>query len=119
MDKIKNIIIFLGVGAVIFLGYYFFIKEDPETGNLITYPNAPLSGAPTESAAIGTNDFLTLLLSVKSIQLNDNLFSDVAFTSLDPSHSITLVADGSEGRPNPFAPLGAETLVITGGATGR
>ncbi|MBI3305656.1 hypothetical protein HYZ82_00805 [Candidatus Nomurabacteria bacterium] len=107
MNKIKNIIIFLGIGAVIFLAYYFFIKEDPETENLVSV-TVPLSTTPANGGGAGENDFLTLLLSVKSIQLNDAIFSDDAFLGLDDSNGIILIGDGSEGRPNPFAPFGAE-----------
>ena len=41
------------------------------------------------------------------------LFSDVAFISLDGSHSINLTQDGTEGRTNPFAPLGSENVGVS------
>ena len=55
-------------------------------------------------------DFLSLLLNVKSIKLDSTIFDDPAFLSLYDS-SITLTPDGTEGRVNPFAPLGADVVV--------
>ncbi|MBI2627462.1 hypothetical protein HYW72_00870 [Candidatus Nomurabacteria bacterium] len=115
MPKIRNIIIFIAIGAAFVLIYVFFIKNPP--GDDI----APLISSSQTSAISNTNtttgnvngiaaqDFLSLLLSVKNIKLNDTIFSDDAFTSLRDS-SITLTPDGNEGRPNPFAPIGADIL---------
>lgn len=119
MDKIKSIIIFLGVAAVIFMVYYLFFKKEPEPESLISFPSTSATAVPSVNGTTApAQDFLTLLLSVKSIQLNDAIFSDAAFASLDASHSIVLVGDGSEGRLNPFAPLGADTISIGGGVSG-
>ena len=100
------------------LWIYILYKNPSATPdqNLISAPTAstppagtaPISdtGAP-ESVSIAANDFLTLLLGVKNIKLEDAIFSDPAFQSLRDS-SIVLVPDGNEGRPNPFAPLGQD-----------
>ncbi len=111
--KIKNIIIFLAIGTILVLIYFFYIKVSPEVAPLVSS-----SGIPTVSNTAAKNgdssvtkDFLTLLLNVKNIKLDDTIFSDIAFTSLDGSHSIMLMSDGNEGRPNPFAPLGTNSLV--------
>ncbi|OGI95357.1 hypothetical protein A2917_02210 [Candidatus Nomurabacteria bacterium RIFCSPLOWO2_01_FULL_42_17] len=112
MAKLKNIIIFVAIGAAFVLIYIFFIKPDPEPAGLVSSAVSS-AGAPTPTSqstpANGvdkavTADFLNLLLSVKSIKLDDSIFADIAFTSLHDS-SITLVQDGTEGRINPFAPL--------------
>ena len=62
-----------------------------------------------EVSALVAKDFLTLLLSVKNIKLDDAIFFDVAFNSLHDS-SITLIPDGTEGRPNPFAQFGNDNV---------
>ena len=113
MPKIKNIIIFLAIGVALVLVYIFFIKSSPEPGNLATTSNSAAIPDSTGTAsdpntAVG-QEFLTLLLNVKNINLNDAIFTDPAFISLRDS-SITLVQDGTEGRPNPFAPIGAEDI---------
>lgn len=112
MAKIKNIAIFLGIGTVLVLVYVFFIKKSPDTANLVSnYPTIPVNTVSTDGTPSVANDFITLLLSVKNIKLNDTIFSDKAFISLHDS-SIMLVPDGNEGRPNPFAPLGSENTVV-------
>lgn len=118
MPKIKNIIIFLVIGAVFVFIYFFYIKKSPDdSATLIssseTSSATEVLSANTNGSEDGTQDFLTLLLSVKNIKLDDTIFSDIAFKSLDGSHSITLTPDGTEGRPNPFAPLGTDTVVTT------
>jgi len=110
MSKIKNIIIFLVIAIVLILGYVFFFKKEPDQGNLVS--SAPGSTAPTsnntESVDLITGDFLSMLLNVKNIKLDESIFTDPAFLTLRDS-SILLIPDGSEGRPNPFAPIGFES----------
>jgi hypothetical protein len=118
MPKIKNIIIFISIAAVFILIYVFFIQK-PETpeSNLITSSSTSLpdiDSSNVENVVTGTQntvaqEFLTLLLSVKNIKLDDAIFSDVAWSSLRDS-SIMLVPDGNEGRPNPFAPIGFDVV---------
>lgn len=112
-ETTKNIIIFLVVGVALVAVYIFFIKKSPSDSASLISSTGPVEaitqGANTNSAI--SQDFLTLLLSVKKINLNDAIFSDVAFTSLDGSNSITLVPDGTEGRVNPFAPIGTDIVV--------
>jgi len=116
MPKIKNILIFVAVGIILVLIYVFFVKQ-PTDGN----SNSALVSSSGFSAVTNTvagptssnvtQDFLNLLLSVKSIKLDAAIFSDVAFINLDGSHSINLIPDGNEGRPNPFAPIGSDNIV--------
>lgn len=115
MPKIRNIIIFVAIGAVLILIYIFFIKSPGDQANLVSSsdtssPNASgvnVGAADTNTAngSLITEDFLTLLLNVNNIKLNDAIFSDPAFNSLHDS-SIILTPDGTEGRPNPFAQFG-------------
>ena len=108
--KIKNIIIFVIIGLVFVSIYFFYIKKDPDDEATLVSSSAL---AEVEDASVGVEnsllarEFLTLLLSVRSINLNDSIFADNTFLSLRDS-SIVLVPDGNEGRPNPFAPLGID-----------
>ncbi len=117
MPKIKNIIIFLAIGVAFVLIYIFFIKPKPPVPALVSSPGISVVPDTSAGSANGkiTQDFLNLLLSVKSVKLDDSIFSDSAFTSLHDS-SITLTPDATQGRINPFAPLGAE-LPVAGVAT--
>ena len=117
MPKIKNILIFIAIAAVFVLIYIYFIKPKPQDTLISSNPNASATGASSagtitseENSKIA-QDFLSLLLNVKKIRLNDAIFVDSAFTSLHDS-SITLVQDGNEGRINPFAPIGSDAVTI-------
>ena len=108
-SKIKNIIIFVIIAAVLILVYVFFFKKAPEETGLVSSPgNTVLPNIDSDQNSIG-KDFLSVLLNVKNIKLDDNIFSDPVFVSLHDS-SIELISDGNEGRPNPFAPLGSDIV---------
>ena len=119
MPKIKNIIIFTAIAAVFVLIYIFFIRPSPEEENLVLSPGAVMlpdmggvttGGNAQVTAPLIAKDFLSLLLNVKNIKLDDTILSDLAFLSLRDS-SIVLVPDGNEGRPNPFAQFGNDAVV--------
>ncbi len=115
-SQIRNIIIFVGIGLVFVFIYFTFIKGNGGEVPVLVGTGAPVATTsktnttPQKEAEIA-KDFLTLLLNVKNITLNDAIFSDVAFTSLRDS-SILLIPDGNEGRPNPFAPIGTDVETI-------
>lgn len=120
MSKIRNIIIFIAIAAIFVLIYIFFIKSSSDQGSLVsqtsntTLPN--IDGSVTNAnisneTSLVVQDFLILLLNVKNIKLNDAIFSDPSFNSLRDS-SITLIPDGNEGRPNPFAKFGSDAAVV-------
>ena len=121
MPKIKNILIFVAIAIVFVLIYVYFIKPDPVGNATLVSSSTPAGIATSATGATPlteteinnsqvAKEFLSLLLSVKNIKLNIDIFSDIAFTSLHDS-SIILVPDGNEGRPNPFAPIGADAVV--------
>jgi hypothetical protein len=117
--KVKNIIIFSVLGLALVLVYIFFIKKTPEdTASIVsTSPAAEESVLPVSTEPTGVGEgFLSLLLSVKSIKLDDTIFSGPAFASLKDS-SIVLVQEGNEGRPNPFAPIGYEASFLSAAPT--
>jgi hypothetical protein len=103
--------------VVFILIYIFFIKSSPNEENLVSTSNASLpsldntgaTGDADNPTSVVAKDFLALLLNVKNIKLNDAVFSDVAFNSLQDS-SVPLIPDGNEGRPNPFAQFGSDAL---------
>lgn len=114
MPTVKNIIIFVAITIAFILIYIFFIKSSPEPDSLVslgpnsTLPNidGSIPGANVPSAnPLITQDFLELFSNIKNIKLDTAIFSNPAFISLHDS-SITLVPDGNEGRPNPFAQFG-------------
>ena len=109
---IKNIIIFVVIGAALVLAYLFFFKQAPaQPGLTSSSPSTALPSGNLGTAPSNSQDFLSVLLNVKNIKLNDDIFSDPAFISLQNT-SIDLTPDGTEGRPNPFAQIGSDTTVI-------
>ncbi len=115
MLKPKNIIIFVAIGAVLVLIYIFFIKPAPEEAGLVSTSTdkSGITGSPNTSGedSLGAKNFLSILLNVKNIKLDDSIFSDIAFSTLRDS-SIILTPDGTEGRPNPFAPIGIDKATL-------
>lgn len=117
-QKSKNIILFTVIAGVFVLIFVFFMGDEPDPASLVVTDGAQ-SLNPANTTDPITTDFLSLLLNVRTIKLDDSIFSDRAFLSLRDS-SIILLKDGTEGRPNPFAPIGAEggaTSSVDGSAT--
>ena len=69
----------------------------------------PTDTSITDQNSLIAKNLLSILLSVKSIKLNDAIFSDTAFINLRDS-SILLTPSGDEGRANPFAPVGSDAV---------
>ncbi|MDR3519631.1 MAG: hypothetical protein P4L63_01955 [Candidatus Pacebacteria bacterium] len=113
MPKIRNIIIFVAIAAVLILVYIFFVKPSLNN-NQATIVSSSGTTTDTSGSTTGTNtadgtvvaqNFLNLLSSVRTIKLDVGIFSDPAFTSLHDS-SVTLTPDATVGRPDPFAEFG-------------
>lgn len=121
--SIKNIIIFVIILVILGVAYFMFFGKTKTPTTTPTNTNTALQitatgAAPTNSvinpnplsAAEATKisqEFVNQLLNLQAIKLNDDIFSSLAFQSLQ-DFSIVLVQPGNEGRPNPFAPFGAD-----------
>lgn len=117
--KTKNIIILVGVAVVLILIYVFFIKKSPTADTSLTSTTGatlPSNTGVTSGVPNTDTSFVSVLLSVKNLHLDTSIFTDPAFLSLEDG-SITLVQDGTQGRPNPFAPIGSETVAPSSSAT--
>jgi hypothetical protein len=109
MKNLKKIIIFIVLIGVAVLAFVLLQPKKAPEGvvSLVNTENQTANATDSVGA-----DFLTLLLSVKNIKLEDSIFSDKAFMNLKDS-SIVLIPDGTEGRTNPFAPLGQDAVSST------
>lgn len=116
---LKSFILIVVVLAVGFAMYFFLfakkepVNNSPTNSSLQSSSGAPVTGivrqTPTssiEASKIG-QEFINQLLNLQAIKLNDEVFSSLAFQSLE-DFTIVLVQPGNEGRPNPFAPFGAD-----------
>lgn len=123
MPKIKNIIIFVVIAGALIFAYIYFVQPSftGQNTDLVSQSSTSSDLGSTTNASTGdtsavAGNFLTLLLGVKTIQLNTDIFSDPAFLSLHDS-SIVLVPDTAIGRANPFAQFGAENVATTPSTT--
>jgi hypothetical protein len=118
--NIKNIIIFVIILIIVAVGYYlFFGKTSSLTGVAPSSSLQTSTGQVPIDSVIDPNsmttidasqisqEFVNQLLNLQAIKLNDDIFSSLAFQSLQ-DFSIVLVQPGNEGRPNPFAPFGSD-----------
>lgn len=111
--SIRNIIIFVGLAAVFTSIYISFFKNPDGDVNLVSSSGGVSQSAPSVVSGGVDNalaqNFLSLLLNIKNIRLNDEIFNDPAFNSLRDS-SIVLVPDVNTGRINPFAQFGSDPV---------
>lgn len=90
----QSAITFIVVVGVLYLGYQFFFAAPTEDALIVT----------TEQGAGPDQDLIALLFELKSIRLDNAIFGDPLFQSLN-DFGQTLVQE-PVGRQNPFAPLG-------------
>lgn len=110
---LKNATMFIGITALLVISYFVFIKKPKDEGNLVSSNLNTSNTTPTDNAngaPLVADDFLNILLSVQSLELDDGIFADNVFLNLRDS-SITLIPTGDEGRPNPFAPVSSGATV--------
>ncbi len=107
--KLKSILIFVVILAVVFFAINFLSKSKPKN---VPTPNNPLaidngSILPASKENVNANDeFSVLLSSIKRINIDTSLFDNKAYKLLRDFP----VSLGSEvvGRTNPFAPVGSD-----------
>jgi hypothetical protein len=120
--KIKNILIFTTIAIVLVLGYIFFMsRSSSEEPNLVSsstnnvLPNidgTPLPADASNETLEVAEGLIALLSNVDNIKIDASIFSDESFISLRDS-SILLIPDNTEGRPNPFAQIGNDAVIVT------
>lgn len=113
MKILRIILIVLVLGGAGYLAYHFFGSSS--TSNTTVQPlTSRVAPATTVDASATTqvgDDFLRLLLSLKRISLNTTFFDTPTYRSLQ-DYSVPIFSDGTEGRVNPFAPIGQDPVTI-------
>ena len=105
LTKYKNIVLFIVIGVVLYLGYSYFFGS-PSSSPDIT------SQQVDQNANIVGQDLLSTLLELRSLSLDERIFADRVFQSLnDFSQPITPLPIG---RKNPFAPFGSSAAGAAG-----
>lgn len=93
----QTAIAFIIIVMVLFGGYQYFFATGTE--RVVTATDAPGAGV--------DQDLIALLFELRAIRLDDAIFSDPLFHSLQ-DFGQELVAEPI-GRQNPFAPLGGSS----------
>lgn len=98
--------------VLLVVAYFMFFKGDeelPATGSLVA-EQVGADGMPIASSDVDLgpgSDLLPFLFQLNSLKLDDSIFSDPVFLSLE---DFTVeIAEQPQGRINPFAPLGRES----------
>lgn len=101
MSRNKNFVI-MGIVTFALAAYMYTPQKETQAQEPLVIPDAPPSGN------LKGREILALLEDLKVIQLDQSIFSDPMFQSLQD----TSVALNSEpkGRTNPFAPLGKDIV---------
>lgn len=87
----KNILIFAGLAALAYAGYYFFVLNK----------DATLDTTTSSEGQMLTNEFLQRLNELDSVDLSRAVFDDERFRSLVDFS--TTPEEASAGRSNPFS----------------
>ena len=113
---IKNILIGLVVAVALLVGYSIISGDTGSSGG----------GSTSLSSLIGSGSFgqiqesntdlanveiLRILGSIQNINLDDDIFSNPVFRELEDSR-FTIPKPVRIGRPNPFLPIGFDSLTI-------
>lgn len=102
--KYKKIIISIVVITIAFFIYSAYFKP-AQNGALVAVENQ------TGRQFAAGKEVLTLLIDLKSIELDGSIFEDKSFKSLE---DFSLPIDPEpKGRINPFAPIGTEPMEAT------
>lgn len=111
----RNNIILAIVSLVLVAGVVlYFFNRDTTTDSL-------LSVVPSNQSPKIEGSLLSTLRQLKSMKLDDSIFSDPVFLRLS-DFAQPLSSQGNPGRSNPFAPIGADvvsTLVQTATTTNK
>ena len=107
-SELKNIIIFVAILAGLYFAYTFFFKDN----------SAPVSTiSPAGAGGDVGSSILPVLLQLKTIKLDQSVFSDPVFKSLQ-NFGRELPREDT-GRPNPFAPVDQSAQVPQGSVNVR
>jgi len=110
--KIKNILIFVGIFIAIIAVYFIFFNKPAAKATITkTTSSTAKKGAVAVTPTVG-QEFLTQLLNIQTVKLDDSIFASKAFNSLKDTTDTTLKLNSlnDEGRDNPFSPVGSDVV---------
>ena len=111
--KILRIILILAVlGGLGYMGYQYFANGSTSAPTSSLVSSNTDATTPESDANAVSDTFLQQLLNLKSITIDTDLFNTTTYKSLH-DYSMPIVSDGTEGRVNPFAPIGTDATAAT------
>jgi len=105
LKKYKKTLIIIGVIIASFIVYSAFLKPDNTEEGIV-------SSGPDQQPKAG-REILSLLVDLKEIDLNAELFQSNSFRNLNDFS--TPIPPEPKGRPNPFAPIGQDRQISVEG----
>ncbi len=103
IKKYKNIFLVIGLIVVAFFAYRVFFGVDGIDASLLISDKSSIS-----QGAVG-QDLLQLINTLNNLELDESIFTDPVFRSLDDL-SQDLTPEPS-GRNNPFAPISTNASI--------
>ena len=97
LKKYKTTLLIIAIVAVAFIAYSFIFGGEKDN-DLLTSDSLS-----DNTSAVVESDLLTLLLDIRSIKLDESVFSNKAFKSLEDFGQD--IIPEPVGRENPFAPV--------------
>jgi hypothetical protein len=102
--KYKKIIVVIVLVVVGFVVYSYLFKNDKQDQLILNS-----AGVVNANQTYAGREIVVLLSDLRSIKLNDDIFSNPAFKKLI-DFSLPISSE-PKGRNNPFAPIGVDTAV--------
>ena len=108
-NTIKVILVAVVIIALLGFGYWYANSSSTQTSTSPLQTSTATTGASGLSSndAVISDKFLSLLLNMRTIKLDQSIFSDPGFMALQ-DFSTTITPDTNPGRVNPFAPIGTD-----------
>ncbi|OHA58196.1 MAG: hypothetical protein A2571_02960 [Candidatus Vogelbacteria bacterium RIFOXYD1_FULL_44_32] len=104
-----NILVSILVLAGLVVAYYFF--SGSTTDDNISISTSSTGAGQTNTISTETSEFLILLKSLQSVDLDGKIFENRIFAT-DLVNFTTAISPRPQGRANPFAPFGVGNLSL-------
>mgnify|MGYP000703375529 FL=1 len=113
MPNIKNIVIGAVILVALYGGYTYFSggTSDVQDPGVLSSQGDPNIGTSPDGNDPG-QEFLAILLNLKTIKLDQGIFNSNSFTHLQDFTRVIAPAT-NVGRPNPFAPIGTDPQTVS------
>lgn len=109
-----NKLVFILIILVVAGGVWYGLSQSSAPPPLLSTTTA--DGSPVSQQASSDQEIIGTLLSLRAVTLSGTIFSDPSFATLQDFG--TPIVPEPVGRPNPFAPLGAQNVQRAATSTG-